>query len=52
MHTYLKPLYFVSLGKKPGNDHIHMANLGGRKVLGYTSLYQRTGLDKLIGEIL
>ena len=45
-------LYFVSLGKKPQNDRLNTANLDKQKVLSYASLYQRTGLDKLLQEVL
>jgi len=45
-------LYFVSLGKKPQNDRLNTANLDKQKVLSYAGLYQRTGLDKLLQEVL
>lgn len=57
-------LYFVSLGKKPRNDRINTATpstgsggasgqaLDRQKVLCYAGLFRRTGLDKLIEEIL
>jgi len=44
-------LYFVSLGKKPQNDRLHTVNLDKQKILSYVSLYQRTGLDKLLKEV-
>ena len=45
-------LYFVSLGKKPKNDRLNLASLDRQKVLHYASLYQRTGLDQLLKNIL
>jgi predicted transcriptional regulator of viral defense system len=45
-------LYFVSLGKKPKNDRLNTVNLDKQKVLSYASLCQRTGLDKLLQEVL
>jgi predicted transcriptional regulator of viral defense system len=45
-------LYFVSLGKKPKNDRLNTANLDKQKALHYASLYHRTGLDKLLKEVL
>ncbi len=45
-------LYFVALGKKPGNDRLILANLDKEKALRYSSLYQRPGLDKLLKEML
>ena len=44
-------LYFVSLGKKPQNDRLNTVNLDKQKILSYVSLYQRTGLDKLLKEV-
>ena len=41
-------LYFVSLGKKPLNDRLNLADVDERKIRHYASLYQRAGLDKLI----
>ena len=48
-HDYL---YFVSLGKKPKNDRLNAANLDKQKALHYASLHHRTGLDKLLKEVL
>lgn len=45
-------LYFVSLGKKPGNERLYLANLDQQKIFHYSSLYQRPGLDKLLKEML
>ena len=45
-------LYFVSLGKKPGNDRLVLDNLDKQKAFEYASLYQRSGLDKLLEEML
>lgn len=45
-------LYFVSLGKKPKNDRLNTASLDKQKVLHYASLYQRTGLDQLVKEMV
>lgn len=45
-------LYFVSLGKKPRNDRLNTASLDKQKILHYARLYQRTGLDQLLKEIL
>ena len=44
-------LYFVSLSKKPKNERLNTANMDKQKVLYYASLYQRTGLDKLVKEV-
>lgn len=41
-------LYFVALGKKPKNDRLNVTHLNQQKVWHYASLYQRTGLDKLL----
>lgn len=41
-------LYFVSLGRKPGNDRLVTAGLDRQKILDYASLYQRAGLDQLV----
>ncbi|MFZ1240729.1 MAG: hypothetical protein WAV74_10830 [Anaerolineae bacterium] len=45
-------LYFVSLGKKPRNDRLRTTELDQQKIRFYATLYQRTGLDKLIEEVL
>jgi predicted transcriptional regulator of viral defense system len=45
-------LYFVSLGKKSRNERLNTAGLDREKIRHYASLYRRTGLDKLIEEIL
>ena len=45
-------LYFVALGKKAPNDRLNTAQLDRTKALRYASLYERTGLDKLVQEIL
>ena len=45
-------LYFVSLGRKPGNDRLNTNGLDRQKMLGYASLYQRAGLDQLVRENL
>jgi predicted transcriptional regulator of viral defense system len=45
-------LYFVSLGRKPRNDRLDPAGLDRQKALGYSALYQRAGLDRLVRETL
>jgi predicted transcriptional regulator of viral defense system len=45
-------LYFVSLGRKPGNDRLNTASLDRQKALGYASLYHRTSLEQRIKELL
>ena len=45
-------LYFVSLGRKPGNDRLNTASLDRQKALGYASLYHRTSLEQRIKEVL
>lgn len=45
-------LYFVSLGRKTGNDRLETAGLDRQKALGYAGLYRRTGLDQLVREAL
>ena len=43
-------LYFVSLGKKPFNERLALANLDRSKVLEYARLYHRKGLERLVRE--
>ena len=45
-------LYFVSTGERPKNDRLNLASLDRQKVLHYVRLYQRTGLDQLLKDIL
>jgi predicted transcriptional regulator of viral defense system len=45
-------LYFVSLGRKPGNDRLNAASLDRQKALSYASLYHRTSLEQRIKEML
>ena len=45
-------LYFVCLGRKPGNDRLNTASLDRQKALGYASLYHRASLEQRIKEML
>lgn len=45
-------LYFVSLGRKPGNDRLNTASLDKQKALSYAGLYRRASLDQLVRETL
>ncbi len=45
-------LYFVSLGRKPGNERLDTAHLDRQKALNYAGLYQRASLDQLVKERL
>ena len=45
-------LYFVSLGKRPPNDRLALANLDRNKVLRYARLYHRMGLERMVREAL
>lgn len=44
-------LYFVTLGKKAGNDRLKTSSLKKEKLLKYASLYDREKLLKLIGDL-
>ena len=44
-------LYFVSLGRKPGNDRLNTASLDRQKALGYASLYHRASLEQRVKEV-
>ncbi len=45
-------LYFVSLGKKPYNNRLNLANLDRGKIDRYVRLYRRKGLERLVREAL
>ncbi len=45
-------LYFVSLGKKPGNDRLNLAGLNQDKIRQYANLYQRPSLEALLAGLL
>jgi predicted transcriptional regulator of viral defense system len=45
-------LYFVSLGKKQRNDRLNTGDLNKQKALGYASLFNRKGLEKIVKETL
>jgi predicted transcriptional regulator of viral defense system len=45
-------LYFVSLGRKTGNDRLDTAGLDRQKALDYAGLYHRASLDRLVKEVL
>jgi len=44
--------YFVSLGKRAENERLSTSILDMDKVLAYASLYKRSGLEKLLREVL
>lgn len=50
--AFIDYLYFVSLGKKAENDRLDLSSLNKNKVLEYSSLYNRAGLNKLAAKLL
>lgn len=45
-------LYFVSLGEKSLNDRFDLSKIDKKRVLFYTKLFARPGLEKLVRKIL
>lgn len=45
-------LYFVSLGKRSLNDRLNLSKINKKKLIGYSKLFKRKALDRIINDII